>query len=194
MTIGHHDTDPELRALAVLTAALQSPGRGMRRRAVAMLAHVDCEHRISWLEVALSDADEAVRATALAVLAWVLPAQDRSWPAREACDREGRGWDTSEDVERAGSHRARQGWEYAVEVWRSDGLLIGVYAVTTCGEDDPHARSIALGQAILANAGQRGDQFDPATSAMFIVSKCRRAIGDATREPPPPGPCDGRQA
>jgi len=159
-----------------------------------MLAHIDCEQRIPWLQGALSDGDEGVRTTALVVLAWVTPVDEPPWPVREMCDREDHGSSSSWAPEHAGPNCARQGWEYAVEVWRSDGLLIGVFAVTTCEEDDSHARSIALGQAILANAGSRGDEFDPATAAMFIVAKCRRASGSATREPPPPGPCGGLQA
>lgn len=66
-------------------------------------------------------------------------------------------------------------WEYVVEVWRDDGLLVGAYLATTCEEDDEHARRIALGQAILANAGGKGDAFDAATAAAFIVGKRRLA-------------------
>jgi len=183
------------RAMAVLAAALRSPGRATRRRAVAMLVHVRCDERLTWLEAATGDSDEGVRETALAVLAWVLPVIEPPWPEREACVRHGR-IDSAEFCGEsvAESVATRGGWEYAIEVWRSDGLLVGVYAVTTCEEDDVHARSIALGQAILANTGRRGDVFDPATAATFIVAKHERGPGSATREPPPRGRSDGRPA
>jgi len=182
------------RALAVLSAALGSAGRATRRRAVAMLVHVPCDERLAWLKDAQSDPDEGVRHTALAVLAWVLPVTDPPWPAREADEPHGRIVPADFDAETvAESAATRAGWEYAIEVWRSDGLLVGVYAVTTCEEDDVHARSIALGQAILANTGRRGDAFDPATAAAFIVAKHERGPREATREPPRRERSDGRQ-
>ena len=58
-----------------------------------------------------------------------------------------------------------------VEIWREDGLLVGSYLVATCEENDEHAKRVALGQAILANAGGKGDEFDAATAASFIVGK-----------------------
>lgn len=193
MDTGARESDR--RALAVLAAALRSSGRATRRRAVAMLVHVCCDERLAWLEGALSDSDEGVRHTALAVLAWVLPVADPPWPAREAggqCARTGQADSGAGSL--AESAATRGGWEYAIEVWRSDGLLVGVYAVTTCEEDDIHARSIALGQAILANTGRRGDAFDPATAATFIVAKNERGPRSATREPPRRERSDGRQA
>ena len=169
-----YETDP--RTLAVLSAALRSSGRATRLRAVAMLARVDCSMRIEWLERATGDDDHGVRDIAVAVLAWVLPMPEPPWPRREACGREpdtdGVGLDRFGDAE-----TQRHQWEYAVEVWRNDGLLLGVYAITTCEEDDHHARSIALGQAILSNTGNRGDRFDPEKAATFIVGKRRCARG-----------------
>ena len=175
MSTAHYETDP--RTLAVLSTALHSPGKATRLRAVAMLARVDCPSRLGWLEDALRDGDEGVRATALAVIAWVLPAVAPTWPQREACDRVSPDAETRVQSRLENLARERYQWEYTVEVWRTDGLLLGVYAVTTCEEDDGHARSIALGQAILANVGRRGDRFDPATAATFIVSKRNCARG-----------------
>jgi hypothetical protein len=76
-------------------------------------------------------------------------------------------------------------WQYTAEVWASDGLVVGVFGSSSFGEDDEHAKRIALGQAILANAGPRADAFDPAGAAAFIVSK-ERILG-AVR--PPNGSC-----
>ncbi len=71
-------------------------------------------------------------------------------------------------------------WEYAVEVWASDGMLVGVFLCATCQEDSEHAKKIALGQAVLASAGPSGDRFDPSTAAAFIVAK-QRVRRDARR-------------
>lgn len=164
------EEDP--RALGVLAHALHSTSRVARMRAVCMLARVDCHDRLRWLEAACADGDEAVAASALAVLSWVVEPAESTWPQREdpRFDRVahplGRtvAWTAAES-------RSRWRWEYVVEVWREDGLLIGSFLVATCDEDDVHAKRIALGQAILANAGDNGDAFDAATAAAFIVAK-----------------------
>jgi hypothetical protein len=64
-------------------------------------------------------------------------------------------------------------WEYAVEVWREDGLLVGVFLSMAGAEDDERAKRIALGQAILASCAAGGDPFDPSRAAPFIVGKRR---------------------
>jgi len=64
-------------------------------------------------------------------------------------------------------------WEYAVEVWREDGLLVGVFLCTLIHEDDEHAKRIAVGQAVLASVSPTGDRFEPSTAAAFIVGKRR---------------------
>lgn len=163
------EADP--RALGVLMRALQSSSRVTRVRAVSMLAHLDCDSRVQWLEDASTDADEAVSATANLVLAWVIEFDEPPWPQREdpSFDRF-----TEAPVDHGGlsdDPPSRWQWEYVVEVWREDGLLLGVFLATTCAEDDDHAKRIALGQAILANAAGRGDAFDASAAAAFIVGK-----------------------
>jgi hypothetical protein len=174
------ETDP--RVLGVLARALSSSSRATRLRAVAMLGRVECERRERWLDAALEDRDVAVRQTALIVSAWTTEHTEPVWPEREDpafdlvpdldCD-------ASAELERATS--MRWGWEYAVEIWRGDGLLVGVFLSTTCGEDDEHAKRIALGQAILASSSKGADQFDPGDAAAFIVGKrrVRRGAGQA---------------
>jgi hypothetical protein len=170
------DATHDSRAVEVLERSLGSTSRATRLRAVAMLAQVACPSRVRWLEGATHDRDRAVRDTALAVLAWVTDLDPRECPDREdpRFDTPARTfsaeWSLAEEQESA----AGAGWEYAVEVWRADGLPIGVFAAFTCAEDDAHARSIALGQAIMACTSREADPFDPATAAAFIVSKERR--------------------
>lgn len=165
------------RALAVLSRALHSTSRVTRSRAVAMLAHVSCPQRTSWLEEALSDADSSVAAIALLVLSWVSEVDEPPWPQREDPSFDGAAAASTEDPNGPAAVSSRWQWEYVVEVWRDDGLLLGSYLVATCAEDDEHARRIALGQAILANAGGRGDPFDALTAASFIVDKRQLAGG-----------------
>lgn len=164
------ETDP--RVLRVLARALESGSRPTRLRAVAMLACVACEPRERWLAVASHDADAAVRQTALIVSAWTMSGGEAGWPSREdpAFDRVAPLGPTP-DVELESAVRLRWQWEYAVEVWREDGLLMGVFLSTACEEDDEHAKRIAIGQAILASSGRNGDRFDPASAAAFIVGK-----------------------
>lgn len=166
--------EEDSRALSVLARALQSTSRVTRLRAVSMLARVDCAHRAEWLETACADGDEAVASTALTVLSWVAEPDTPHWPQRED-PRFDRVADSPADaapwVDTGG--RSRWRWEYVVEIWRDDGLLVGAYFAATCEEDDEHARRIALGQAILANAGGVGDAFDASTAAAFIVGKRR---------------------
>lgn len=179
------------RELSVLARALHSTSRVTRLRAVSMLARVDCRDRARWLEVACEDADAAVRQTALGVLSWIAEPASAPWPQREdpRFDRVVR--PTIEpDPDMVAGAWTRWQWEYVVEVWRDDGLLLGSYVAATCEEDDEHAKRIALGQAILANAGGRGDAFDAATAAAFIVGKRRvhgrkgiRGRRDGGREP-----------
>ncbi len=175
------------RALQVLERALGSSSRVTRRRAICMLAHVDCANRVRWLEQGLSDRDESVSACALAVLAWIAEPGEAPWPQREdprfdrvavAGFRSPAGADDPLFDLESGS---RWAWEYVVEVWRDDGLLVGSFCVGTCVEDDVHARRIALGQAVLASATGNGDAFDAGTAATFIVAK--RSVPARRREP-----------
>jgi hypothetical protein len=172
------ETDP--RVLAVLERALRSTSRATRRRAVGMLARVECTPRERWLAVARKDVDAAVRETAVIVTAWVAPG-DGQWPDREdpAFDR-AVALDSPRPEGEAGSGWR---WEYAVEIWREDGLLVGVYLAVACQEDDEHAKRVALGQAILGSSSQGGEQFDPSTAAAFIVGKRRVFRGPDARSP-----------
>jgi len=171
------ETDP--RVLRVLAHALASGSRPTRLRAVAMLARVACEPRERWLAEAGRDPDSAVRQTALIVSAWTAETADACWPQREdpAFDRVAP-LDPASDAELDSAANLRWQWEYAVEVWRDDGMLVGVFLSTACEEDDEHAKCIALGQAILASSAPTGDRFDPASAAAFIVGK-RQVRSDA---------------
>jgi hypothetical protein len=168
----YREEDP--RVLGVLACALHSSSRATRMRAVAMLARVDCADRMRWLEEACADSDEDVCATALGVASWVIEPAEPPWPQREdpSFDRVPRPrHDAAPQSETEPASRWQ--WEYVVEIWRDDGMLVGAYLAATCQEDDEHARRIALGQAILANAAGRGDAFDASTAAAFIVGKRR---------------------
>jgi hypothetical protein len=178
VAVMYEETDT--RALQVLARALASGSRATRLRAVAMLARVACEPRERWLAEALGDPDSAVRDTATIVSAWTHPSDEAVWPQREdpAFDRVAP-LDPAADAQIERSVRLRWQWEYAVEVWRADGLLVGVYLSTSCREDDEHAKRIALGQAILASSAPGGDAFDPADAAAFIVGK-RQVRNDAS--------------
>jgi len=179
MRAPYREADP--RTLSVLSAALKSPSRSTRLRAVAMLAMVECEQRAPWLERALADKDRAVRQTALIVVAWIGVA---GWDAESVCeagDSQSGRIESLDQVEATLPSAHPCEWEYTVEVWRIDGLLLGVFYVTTCAEDDAHARALALGHAILANHGGRGDRFDPEEAATFVVEKAQRPRR-ATRE------------
>lgn len=185
-------TEGDSRALRVLARALGAAGRVTRLRAVSMLAHVACDNRVSWLETACTDSDASVAATARIVLSWVAEATTPQWPEREdprfdpvVCTR------AEQAVRSPREGPSRWQWEYVVEVWREDGLLVGVYFAATCQEDDEHARRIALGQAILENAGGRGDSFDAGTAASFIVGK--RRLRGPSDEPGKPGRGAGRR-
>lgn len=145
-----------------------------------MLSRVTCLHHDDWLEAALRDPDRAVRETASMVLSWLSEASGPTVPPRELLPPDDACVDSYECAERALPGARGYEWEYTVEVWRTDGLQLGAYFVSTCQEDDRHARSIALGQAILANVGRRGDAFDPEHAATFIVDKQRTPRG-ATR-------------
>lgn len=173
----HEESDP--RALHVLNRALKSGSRATRLRAVAMLARFACEPRERWLAEAESDPDVAVRQTALIVSAWTATCGGDAWPQREdpAFDRVAP-LEVASDAQLERSLRPRWQWEYAVEVWREDGLLVGVFLSTTCEEDDEHAKRMALGQAILTSSAPGGDAFEPETAATFIVGK-RQVRSDA---------------
>jgi hypothetical protein len=164
------ESDP--RTLQVLARALASGSRATRLRAVAMLSRVECEARQRWLDEAMHDPDQGVRDTAVIVSAWTLPVDVPLWPQREdpAFDRMPP-LDAGFDAHIESAVRLRWQWEYAVEVWRADGLLVGVYLSTACQEDDEQAKRIAWGQAILASSAPGGDAFDPAGAAAFIVGK-----------------------
>lgn len=172
-------TEGDPRVLAVLERAVHSGSRPTRLRAVAMLAIVACEQRNRWLAEACGDPDSAVRETALIVSAWAAVDGDGDWPEREDPSFDVLApLDPSADSQFDQAARFTWQWEYAVEVWREDAMLVGVYLATTCEEDDEHAKRIALGHAILANSSHYGDRFDPATAAAFIVGK-RRVRSDA---------------
>lgn len=168
------------RVLAVLRCALMSNSRSTRLRAVAMLARVECRSRERWLQRACGDSDVSVRQTAAAVCSWVRTVEDAPWPAREELPLVERGRDGLNPApDRAtleGTRRPGWRWEYTVEVWRGDGLLVGVFPSTSFGEDDEHAKRIALGQAVLASATPSGDAFDPSAAAAFIVGKRQTPI------------------
>lgn len=180
------ETDP--RTLGVLERALGSASKATRQRAVAMLAHVDCPSREHWLEVAEQDRDVAVCQMACIVGAWVCEAGDPPWPAREEVPFDGSIEESvlgdGEIVFAAGNPH---NWEYVVEVWRSDGLPVGVFLCVTCSEDDVHAKCIALGQAVLASASSGAERFEPSEAAAFIVGKRRvpRSSGTLGRGRPP---------
>jgi len=173
------DEQGDPRALHVLDRALKSGSRATRLRAVAMLARFECEPRKRWLTEAEGDPDLAVRETALIVSAWTVACDGDAWPQREdpAFDRVAP-LEPGGDAQLERSLRPRWQWEYAVEVWREDGLLVGVFLSTTCEEDDGHAKRIALGQAILTSSAPGGDAFEPQTAAAFIVAK-RQVRSDA---------------
>ncbi len=173
MMAPYHENDP--RTLTVLSAALRSSSKATRLRAVAMLASVVCAQRDQWLQAALGDPDRGVRDTAGIVRAWLCPAGVPECPDRETLGAVST--QTDDGAERALFAERGYEWEYTIEVWRSDGLQLGAFFVSTCQEDDHHARSIALGQAILANVGPHGDAFDPESAATFIVDKGRRPRG-----------------
>lgn len=172
----YRETDP--RTLGVLCAALESPGRAVRLRAVAMLALVDCPKRERWLERAARDTDPAVRETALIVQAWVHPVAQVVWPDREGVVSV---MVDAEDPEQPEFGGIASEWAYTVEVWRTDGFVVGSYFVTTCTEDDSHARSLALGHAILESTRERADAFDPEHAATFVVEKRQRRRGTTKR-------------
>lgn len=173
----YEENDP--RVLRVLQRALESGSRPTRLRAVAMLARVACEPRSRWLTQAMRDSDAAVRDTALIVSAWTAGGKEAVWPDREdpAFDRVAP-LDPASDAQIERAVALKWQWEYAIEVWREDGMLVGVYLSTAYEEDDQHAKRIALGQAILASSAPGGDAFDPALAAAFIVGK-RQVRSDA---------------
>lgn len=164
-------------AFLILQRALASPSASLRVRAVAMLAHADCALRLVWLEEALHDRDAEVRLTAAVVLPYVFEPDESCWPEREdpRFDRavqltfEGLG----EPCPDRHSGRLQWEWEYVVEVWREDGLLIGVFVARTCSGDERHAATIGLGQAVLQSAGPFGEQFDSAHAGAFVTQKRR---------------------
>jgi len=160
------------RALAVLARALQATSRATRVRAVAMLASVDCERRMEWLEAATADEDRDVAFTARAALSWVVPVAQAPWPAREDVERHPRPEPNALSDIPTLAPDTRE-WEYVVEVWRDDALLVGVFLASIHEEDDDHAKCIALGQAIVASTHPGQDRFEPSTAAAFIVGKRR---------------------
>jgi hypothetical protein len=181
----YEEADP--RVIGVLSRALASSSRATRLRAVAMLARVRCAPRAFWLDIAGDDRDRAVRETAAIVSAWTLELDAASWP-----DRENMAFDRVADLDCDGSMelersvQLRWEWEYTIEVWRGDGQLVGVFLSTSCGEDDEHAKKVALGQAVLASSAGGADRFEPSEAAAFIVGKrrARRGTGRAHRAGP----------
>ena len=177
------ENDPKV--LGVLSRALRSTSRSVRTRAVSMLAVLSCVERDEWLDLACGDRDQAVREVAIAVRCWTARIEPPPWPQREDP-----AFDTTpvypdnDLVLDVGSDLGWQ-WEYAVEVWRGDGLLMGVFLCATCQEDIEHAKKIALGQAVLASAEPLGDRFEPSTAAAFVVAKrkVRRVTRPGTAHP-----------
>lgn len=169
------------RSCAVLARALHSPSKALRLRAVLMLSTVACARRGAWIESALEDPERVVREAAAAVASWVAEPATPPWPRREDIRHEADVPAARADDDLEQGAVASWEWEYAVEVWREDGLLIGIFLSTSCAEDDEHAKRMALGQAILSSADGAGDAFDPATAATFIVGKQRSVRPDAPR-------------
>jgi hypothetical protein len=136
-----------------------------------MLENVSCEHSNEWLTAACSDRDVAVRQSASAVMSWTLTVPSPPWPQREdpAFDQVAQ-LSEPEALLDSGACLGWE-WEYAVEVWSGDGMLVGVFLCTTCQQDNEHAKKIALGQAVLASSGPGGDRFEPSTAAAFVVAK-----------------------
>ncbi len=165
----YSESDPKV--IDVLGRALRSTSRVVRLRAVCMLENVTFESRAEWLRAAREDADVSVRQAADSVISWTLEVAPTPWPQREdpAFDTVPRLSECHELLE-AGADLGWE-WEYAVEVWREDGMLVGTYLCATCQEDNEHAKKIALGQAVLASTGPSGDRFEPSTAAAFIVAK-----------------------
>lgn len=163
-------------AFQILQRAMASPSAPLRVRAVAMLGAVDCALRLAWLETALHDRDAEVRLTAAAVLPYVIEPPVPPWPTREdpRFDKAVQlAFDGLGDAETECGDGFRWEWEYVVEVWREDGLLIGVFLAHTCNEDERHAGAIALGQAVLQSVGPCGEQFDSARAGAFVTEKRR---------------------
>ena len=183
-------TELDPRVIKVLDLALRSSSRMVRLRAVCMLANVSSQRRAQWLEAACCDRDVAVRQAAITVTSWTLTVESPPWPQREdpAFDCIGQLAEPEELLD-VGAGLGWE-WEYAVEVWRDDGMLVGVFLCATCQDDNEHAKKIALGQAVLASAGPSGDRFDPATAAAFIVAKrrVRRGARLRGRKPEPRQP------
>ena len=165
----YEEIDP--RVIRVLERALRSSNRTVRLRAVCMLANVSCTPRQQWLDRACRDSDPAVRQTATAIASWTAVIEPPPWPQREDPLFDCVPDLTEPEALLDAGMGMRWDWEYAVEVWRDDGLLIGVFLCTTCQDDAEHAKKIALGQAVLASAGPSGDRFEPSTAAAFIVAK-----------------------
>ena len=167
----YQEDDP--RTLEVLNRALRSTSRSVRMRAVSMLAELSCEGHDEWLDSACQDRDLAVREVAAAVRSWTACVEPPPWPQREdpAFDLAPRPLD--HDVLLEASSDLGWQWEYAVEVWRGDGMLVGVFLCATCQEDIEHAKKIALGQAVLASTEPLGDRFDPSDAAAFVVAQRR---------------------
>jgi len=165
----YEETDP--RVLRVLERALRSSSRTVRLRAVCMLANVSCTHGRGGLWGGCGDCYRAGRPAAAAVACWTAAVEPAPWPQREdpMFDRVSELVDADELLE-AATGLAWE-WEYAVEVWREDGLLVGVFLCTTCQEDPEHAKKIALGQAVLASTGESGERFEPSTAAAFVVAR-----------------------
>lgn len=159
--------------LRTLERALGSPGVSTRLRAVEILAHVDCRRRREWLDDALQDHAPAVRDMARIAASWGSECPSTGWPAREECGAEcAPVFATPTDGYR-GSRNGASGWEYVVEVWDGEGARVGTYVAITCGEDDRHAKHIALGRATLDREAARAERFEPLGATVFIVGKRR---------------------
>lgn len=154
--------------LAWFETALADTRPGVRRRAVELLEHVDCEHRSAWLQRAESDDDKQVRAAAVLVQV-VLCAQ-------EAADvielMESDFGDGTLDDDLAWE------WEYTFKVCEGRYVPAAVRLVWTRVEDDAAAREIALIKARLGRHG--GGELTPVIVAKRVVNRYTRSPRSST--------------
>jgi hypothetical protein len=184
----YEESDP--RVVEVLAAALRSTSRVVRLRAVCMLANVSCDQSNDWLTAACGDRDVAVRQSASAVMSWTLAVSSPPWPQREDPEFDKVAHLSEPEALLDSSAGLGWEWEYAVEVWSGDGMLVGVFLCTTCQQDNEHAKKIALGQAVLASSRPGGDRFEPSQAAAFVVAtrqvrREQRAHGTWSEGSPP---------
>ena len=127
-----YEADPVVLGWFARSLADERPA--VRRRAVELLEHVDCERRQRWLATAAADADLRVVATAVVVSA-IVAAQtdDDTMELLESDAFEGL---TGEDLEWE--------WEYVVKVCRGPWVPPTGVLVWTRNEDDAAAKELAV--------------------------------------------------